>query len=103
MAAASRATGSTLHEGGGNGVATGAQERLRVAGKLFARGARRLRLQGVTYGPFAPDAEGQPFPTPGRAAEDFARMRAVGINTFRTYHTPPDWLFGLAAEYDLGV
>ncbi len=30
-------------------------------------------------------------------------MRAAGINTFRTYHTPPGWLFDLAAEYDLGI
>jgi GT2 family glycosyltransferase len=103
MASARRAAGFTPQDGGGNAIATGVQERLRVAGKLFARGTRRLRLQGVTYGPFAPDAEGQPFPTPGRAAEDFARMRAAGINTFRTYHTPPDWLFELAAEHDLGV
>src|SRR5262249_37748598 len=104
MASASRAARPIQHEGvGRSDIAIGSQERVSVAGKLFARGARRMRLQGVTYGPFAPNARGEPFPTSERAAEDFGRMRDAGINPFRTYHTPPDWLFELAAEYDLGV
>ena len=32
--------------------------RLQVHGKAFTIGGRRLRLNGVTYGPFAPNAAG---------------------------------------------
>ncbi|HEX5273428.1 MAG TPA: glycosyltransferase, partial [Gemmataceae bacterium] len=85
------------------GEAPGAITRPRVAGKFFTRDGQRLRVCGVTYGPFAPDADGQPFPTPARAADDFAAMRAAGINAVRTYHLPPHWLLGLADVYGLNV
>ena len=52
--------------------------RVRVDGKFFAHGARRLRLQGVTYGPFAPDHDGEQFPPPQRVRDDFRRMRDAG-------------------------
>src|SRR4051812_18929630 len=71
---------------------------VRVDGKQFARGTERLRVQGVTYGPFAPGADGHQFPTPDRVADDFARMGDIGVNAVRTYHVPPDWLFHLADE-----
>src|SRR5262245_34672552 len=80
-----------------------ARHRARVDGKFFARGGRRLRVQGVTYGPFAPAADGEPFPPPARAAEDFALMAAAGINAIRTYHPPPEWLLRLADECDVAV
>jgi GT2 family glycosyltransferase len=35
--------------------------------------------------------------------DDFARMRAVGINAVRTYHVPPDWFFHLADEAGVAV
>jgi GT2 family glycosyltransferase len=78
-------------------------ERARVDGKLLLRGNRRLRLHGATYGPFALNEDGQPFPTPARVEEDFARMRDAGINSIRTYHLPPDWLLRLATEQQTGV
>jgi GT2 family glycosyltransferase len=81
----------------------GARERWRVDGKFFARGGRRVRVHGVTYGPFAPDADGQQFPPPPRVARDFAQMRAFGVNSLRTYHVPPGWLLRLADEHELGV
>jgi len=31
----------------------------------------RFLVKGVTYGTFAPDAEGYQFPSPARVAEDF--------------------------------
>src|SRR5262245_44499643 len=74
-----------------NGPLPCAHGRVRVDGKFLARGRQRLWVRGVTYGPFAPDAEGQPFPTPDRVADDFARMRAAGVNAVRTYHVPPEW------------
>jgi GT2 family glycosyltransferase len=74
-----------------------------VDGKLLARGPQRLRAQGVTYGPFAPNAQGQPFPAPACVAEDFARMRAAGINSVRTYCVPPDWFLHQADEHGMAV
>src|SRR5712692_7050707 len=78
-------------------------DRARVEGKFFTQRGRRLRVQGVTYGPFAPDADGQPFPSPERVSDDFARMRAAGINCVRTYHVPPDWFLHQAWEHGINV
>jgi GT2 family glycosyltransferase len=77
--------------------------RVSVEGKFLARGSQRLRVCGVTYGPFACGSDDQPFPTPWRVEDDFARMRAAGINAIRTYHVPPDWLLELAAESEIAV
>jgi GT2 family glycosyltransferase len=83
--------------------AQGAPGRARVEGKRLVRGGRRLRVRGVTYGPFAGNADGQPFPAPERVRADFAQMRAGGINAVRTYHVPPDWLLREAAEQGVDV
>jgi len=40
----------------------GFKDRMRVDGKFFARGKRRVRIQGVTYGPFARNSNDEPFP-----------------------------------------
>jgi len=86
-------TGQTAHDLG----------RVTVDGKFLARGGQRFRVQGVTYGPFTPNAEGEQFPAPGRVVADFAHMRAIGINCIRTYHVPPGWFLGLADEAGLAV
>ena len=72
-------------------------------GKLFRRGDHRFRLQGVTYGPFRPDAAGDPFPTPGQVDDDFAAMGEAGVNAIRTYHVPPSWLLDGADAHGLAV
>src|SRR3954462_690436 len=87
----------------GNGAPAGPRLRTRVAGKFFRDGKQRLRARGVTYGPFAAGADGHPFPDPDRVGEDFARMAAAGINSVRTYHVPPEWLFLRAAEHGLAL
>jgi GT2 family glycosyltransferase len=74
-----------------------------VVGKFFARGGRRLRVHGVTYGPFAPNADGQPFPSLERVAGDFDRMQAAGINAVRTYNVPPAWFLHLADQCAMHV
>ena len=79
-------------------VAHRAAERVRVDGKFFSRGGRRTRIQGVTYGPFAPDSQGQPFPPVGRVQADFEQMRAAEVNAIRTYHVPPPELLEAADE-----
>ena len=77
--------------------------RPRAEGKFFTRGGRRLRIQGVTYGPFAPNTDGEPFPGAGVVACDFERMAAAGINAIRTYDVPPEWLLSMAEEHRLHV
>ena len=62
-----------------------------------------MRVQGVTYGPFAPDANGESFPSARRADDDFAAMREAGVNSIRTYHVPPGWLLDLADGHGLSV
>src|SRR5262249_31117958 len=62
------------------------------------RGGERLCLRGVTYGPFAPDREGRPFPTRKRCCDDLASLHALGANSIRLYHVPPEWLLDLADE-----
>ena len=98
-----------LVEGGASGapgdcgLTSGTRGRVRVEGKSFVLGGRKVRIRGVTYGPFEPGADGQPFPGPGRTAEDFALMHAAGISAIRTYHVPSEWLLELADEHAISV
>jgi O-antigen biosynthesis protein len=77
--------------------------RVRVDGKFLSRHDSRFRIHGVTYGPFAPNARGDQFPSPERVCCDFARMEGLGVNSLRTYHVPPRWVLDSAAEFDLSV
>jgi len=79
------------------------QERVVVDGLRFRRGAGRFRMQGVTYGPFAPDEHGHQFPPAETVRRDFIQMRRMGINAIRVYHMPPPWLLELAEERAIGV
>jgi GT2 family glycosyltransferase len=78
-------------------------ERIEVEGKAFTLGGRRMRINGVTYGPFAPDALGEPFPVPEQVRRDLASMRSAGINAIRTYHLPPERVLDEADESGIGV
>src|SRR5262245_23960371 len=93
--------------GGGTPETEGAPKagrpRVRIDGKFFARGQERLRVQGVTYGPFAPNLPGEPFPPPDVVAYDFARMQDAGVNAVRTYYVPPEWLLYLADDRGMNV
>jgi GT2 family glycosyltransferase len=75
--------------------------RMTVDGKFFRRGARKFYLKGVAYGPFAPNAAGEPFASPEQTGEDFALVHELGANLLRVYHVPPRWFLDLAAQYDL--
>src|SRR5438105_2341911 len=77
--------------------------RVSLDGKFFQRGGQRFRVQGVTYGPFAPNLEGEPFPTLSHVRTDFALMQEIGINSIRTYHLPPDWFLQQADEQGMAV
>ena len=73
-------------------------ERLSVDGKFFARGPQRVRLFGVTYGPFRPATADEPFPPAAVVREDFQKILALGANAIRTYHVPPEWLLELSTD-----
>ena len=75
--------------------------RVTVDGKFFRLGDRKFFVKGVTYGPFAPDAAGQPFPTPEQVARDFDLVRDLGANVVRVYTVPPRWVLDLAAARQL--
>jgi glycosyltransferase involved in cell wall biosynthesis len=78
-------------------------EPIRVRAKFFFEGDRKWFIKGVTYGPFAPDAEGDFVGDPEKARRDFTLMQAMGVNLLRIYHIPPRWFLDLAREFRLRV
>jgi glycosyltransferase involved in cell wall biosynthesis len=82
---------------------TDSGELIGIDGKFFARGKRRLRVQGVTYGPFRPNRDCERFPEPDRVRVDVRMMAAAGINALRTYDIPPSWFLRLADEQGMSL
>jgi len=80
-----------------------ASQRVRVDGKFFRVGEKKFHVKGVTYGPFAPDAEGCTFASQEQTVRDFKQIRELGANLIRTYYVPPQWLLDLADEHELKV
>ena len=78
-------------------------ERVVVRSKFFFEGEKKFFVKGVTYGPFAPDAEGYQFGPKEQAARDLATIRETGANLIRIYTTPPRWLLDLCLENGLRV
>src|SRR5580765_7727169 len=78
-------------------------EPIRVRAKFFFEGDKKWFIKGVTYGPFAPDAEGHFVGDPEKARRDFALIQTLGLNLLRIYHIPPRWFLDLAREYRLRV
>jgi GT2 family glycosyltransferase len=77
---------------------------LRVDGRFFARASDRATLRGVTYGPFAPNANGEAFPEPAQLRTDCAQIVAAGFNAVRLYTVPsPQVLEQFGAQENLGV
>lgn len=74
-----------------------------VAGKFLTVDGRHFLIKGVSYGTFAPDANGCQYPASEVVARDFARMREAGINTVRTYTAPPEAVLDEAARHGLRV
>ena len=77
--------------------------RPRASGKFLFRGEDKLFLRGVSYGPFAQGSHGAQFPERDMVRRDFALMRDLGANCFRTFTPPPTWLLDLAEQFGLGV
>jgi glycosyltransferase involved in cell wall biosynthesis len=81
----------------------GAHPRLEVRGKFFFAGDDKVPLRGVTYGPFAPDAEGYTYPAPEVVERDLGLITELGANCLRLFTPPPRWLLDMAAERGLWV
>ena len=75
--------------------------RPRVRGKSLYLGERKLRIKGVTYGPFSSEPSGGFEPQTVR--RDFAQMAACGVNAVRVYTAPERWLLDLAQLHGLHV
>jgi GT2 family glycosyltransferase len=74
-----------------------------VDGKFLRVDGKRFRIRGVTYGTFTPNAADELLPSPERARADLSAMVAAGVNTVRTYTTPPRWFLDLAGGLGLKV
>ncbi|NNM30171.1 MAG: glycosyltransferase, partial [Akkermansiaceae bacterium] len=60
-------------------------------------------MKGFSYGPFAPNRDGEPLPEREQAHRDMAHMRQLGANTIRVYFPPPVWLLDVAQEHGMFV
>lgn len=69
--------------------------------KFFFLGPDKFIVRGVSYGPFAPNSRGEPYPDPATVAADFARARELGANVLRLYAMPPEWLLEMTARAGL--
>lgn len=77
--------------------------RIVADGKFLRAGDDRFLIKGVTYGTFAPDADGYQFPAAQQIADDFRLMADFGINTVRVYTPPRRELLDEAARRGLRV
>lgn len=75
--------------------------RPQARGKFIFLGDEKLWVRGVTYGPFAPDVDGNKYPPRHIVEADFEAMAARGVNTVRLYTAPPRWLLDLAQVHQL--
>src|SRR5678815_4965111 len=79
------------------------ETRVEIDGKFLRVNGRRFWIKGVTYGTFAPNSEGEPYPEIDQVRRDFEQMRAAGINTVRLYTPPSNGLADAAAEAGLYI
>lgn len=74
-----------------------------VSGKFLRVGNGKFYVKGFSYGPFAPNRDGEPFPERQQLAADFRQIRGLGANTVRIYFPPPRWFMDAALEHGLKV
>src|SRR6185436_6874509 len=79
------------------------EPRVAADGKFFRLGSRKFFIKGVTYGPFAPDANGETFAGREQTVRDFALIRELGANVLRVYYPPQREFLDLAQEEGLKV
>src|SRR6476469_6123172 len=78
-------------------------DRVRRDGKFFRLGDEKFYVKGVTYGPFAPDANGHHFASRSHTKKDFEQILELGGNCVRIYYVPPEWFLELAREMGIKV
>ena len=76
--------------------------RPQIHGRSIVLGSEKLHVRGATYGTFRP-TDGWLLPPPDQVNADFEAMAAVGINSLRTYESPPSWLLDTAQAHGLKV
>ncbi|CAN5749404.1 hypothetical protein BH11VER1_BH11VER1_29180 [soil metagenome] len=73
-----------------------------VAGKGFRDcQQRKITLSGVTYGPFKPNAQGEPWPEAEQLRRDIAHIASLGFNTVRIYEPPTEALLSACRKHQL--
>ncbi|QOV88275.1 glycosyltransferase [Humisphaera borealis] len=77
--------------------------RVRRDGKFFRLGEEKFYVKGVTYGPFAPDANGSHFANRAQTRKDFEQILELGGNCVRIYYVPPSWFLELAREMGIKI
>jgi GT2 family glycosyltransferase/DNA-binding beta-propeller fold protein YncE len=77
--------------------------RIATEGKFLRVGDERFLVKGVTYGTFAPDANGYQFPSLQQITTDFRQMASLGVNTVRTYTAPNRDMLDAAAREGLRI
>src|SRR3954470_3291701 len=80
-----------------------ATNRVRRDGKFFRLGTEKFFVKGVTYGPFALNADGDAYADLDQTRADFEQILALGANCVRVYHNPPVWFLNLAHEMGVKV
>jgi glycosyltransferase involved in cell wall biosynthesis len=83
--------------------AVSVQPRVTVDGKFFRLGEKKFFVKGVAYGPFPPNAQGQPFASPEQTAADLTQISQLGATVIRVYSVPPRWMLDMAMERRLKV
>jgi GT2 family glycosyltransferase len=86
-----------------HGAAVPDEARIVAAGKFFRLGGSKWYVKGLTYGPFAPNSDGFFLPERSLWNEDLERIRSLGANTVRVYHTPPREFLDDALSHDVRV
>jgi GT2 family glycosyltransferase len=84
-------------------VAEPITNRVRRDGKFFRLGTEKFYVKGVTYGPFAPNEDGEAFPSRANTRKDFEQIAEMGANCVRIYHVPSKWFLDLAQECGLKI
>jgi glycosyltransferase involved in cell wall biosynthesis len=75
--------------------------RVQVNGKHFRLDGRRFYLKGYSYGPFAPNSQGEPLPERDQLRADLEVLRSLGANTLRFYSAPSAEVLDNLLEYDI--
>ena len=78
-------------------------KRVRQDGKFFRLADQKFYVKGVTYGPFAPNRNGELFPSLEQARADFVQISRLNANCIRIYHLPPGWFLDLAEQCGLKI